>query len=261
MRRFLTVIVILATAVVFAAFDVSSVLHKSKNITRYIGGADSAELTIAVPFETTTVAALKSFSPQLVEAELEYTGIMVSWETGRNRKELLLKEYLSPYMLPGADGLDWSVRISPDLPLALVAEVGSGLFRADLRKIQLESLAVSVDSGSAKIRLPVSDEPLPLDVDISDGVMEVDLPEGSRLLADVMIGSGALAVNIDDVAPVRLFVRERQPGSSVHLPDTFEPVNDEYEVAGTVWETAAAASIESPTIISVSIKSGSFALR
>lgn len=128
----------------------------------------------------------------------------------------------------------WSFAVTDAVPVTLEVDGGSGALAFDLERIQLTELRADLGSGASDIVLPGAGRSYRVSLDLGSGAsrvrvaggasvdLELDAASGATVLAfdpgsDARVrlhgGSGSLRVEVPDVAPVRLEVRDDGSGS------------------------------------------------
>lgn len=134
-------------------------------------------------------------SPNLIEADVDYLGDLIFRTDVRGgRADVKLDSRLSVigfWAWPLGDQSDkrWDVGLSPDVPLDLTLDAGSGPCDFDLTNLQISGLALDVSSGPIDLVLP-SGSTFEAKIDGSSGPLTIILPRsvGARVVLDS--GSG-----------------------------------------------------------------------
>ena len=134
-------------------------------------------------------------SSSLLEADLVYRGDLVFDVDQQGDRAVVKLDTRSSWVgfSPPASpqpGASWEVGLSPNLPLYLTLDSGSGSCDFDLTGLQIANLVVDSGSGSVFLQLP-GGLSFPAIIDSGSGRVKIDLPEdvGVRLTLDS--GSGA----------------------------------------------------------------------
>ncbi len=176
-----------------------------------------ADLTIDWNSQPGELSALQSTS-NLIEGDLTYRGELVFdvRDRGDRAEVQLTTRWQGPWFPPPAPSrrprTGWKLFLSPELPLDLHLDTGSGSCQFDLSQLQLSSL--SLDSGSGSVNL--------------------SLPEGISFPVTIDSGSGNLTIEVPEEAGVRIAL---DSGSGSFRPAArFSQVQGERDEDGT-WET------------------------
>lgn len=258
---------------------------KTERFSEPLGEATSASVRLNLSSGPTEITAL-SDSSDLIDAELNYTG-EIDFQVSGDRDKTVTLEERDPGTLfffdwfEDDEELRWDIGLSPQVPLDLDVDGGSGSAELDLQGLQLTRLVLDVGSGTVDGRLPDTDGSYDARVDGGSGTcrldvaggadvgLEIDVGSGSIDLttgADVDLsvrvegGSGTLTIDVPEDAAVRLEVREGGSGS-VRVPSGFERTRSGDDDEGT-WETPGYASADHKIdIVVVDLGSGDVRVR
>ena len=241
---------------------------KTGRFSEPLGAATSALVRLNLSSGPTEITAL-SDSADLIDAELNYTGEIDFEVSGDGEKAVSLGErdagaaFFFDWFTGDDDERRWDIGLSPQVPLDLQVNGGSGSAELDLRALQLAGLDVDVGSGSVDGRLPALESRYDARVDggsgscrldVADGAaagLEIDVGSGSidvsagadvDLSVRVQGGSGSLSIDVPEDAAVRLDVRDSGSGS-VSVPSWLERTRSGDRDEGT-WETPGYASAD-----------------
>ncbi len=185
------------------------------------------------------LSALDS-SSNLIEADLTYRGELIFDVRERGeRAEISLDTR--------TDGLwffrslpqprsSWKLYLTPEIPLDLTLDSGSGSCGFDLSELQLEALLLDSGSGAVDLSLPGS-QSFPVTIDSGSGRLRIDLPADSGVQVRLDSGSG-----------------------SFHPSSRFQLVSGERREDG-IWETENFNSAENRITITLDQGSGSVTIR
>lgn len=258
---------------------------KTERFTEPLGAATSASVRLNLSSGPTEITAL-SDSSDLIDAELNYTGEIDFEVSGDRDKTVTLVERDPVFSFffdwfEDDEELRWDIGLSPQVPLDLDVDGGSGSAELDLRALQLTRLVLDVGSGSVDGRLPdtearydarvdggsgscrldvASGADVGLEIDVGSGSIDVTIGSDVDLSVRVEGGSGSLAIDVPADAAVRLDVRDSGSGS-VNVPAGLERTRSGDDDEGT-WETPAYASADHKIeIVVVDLGSGSVQVR
>jgi len=134
---------------------------KTLQFSEPLGGATSADITLDLERYPTTIDS-SSNSKMLIEAELD-TVTDVSFSASGNQEKLIHLEPAGGYGFFGFDwdsllmsDASWEIGLSPDVPMDLYVDVGSGSAVLDLMDLDLSTLDLDGGSGSTTLSLPAS---------------------------------------------------------------------------------------------------------
>ena len=110
----------------------------------------------------------------------------------------------------------WDVRLSPNVPLDLILDGGSGALQLDLDTLQLRMLRVDGGSGAVDIKLPATETEMTTAFDVGSGAWSLSVPDRAQidLIFDDM-GSGDVAITVAENLGVRLEVQDGGSGDAI----------------------------------------------
>jgi hypothetical protein len=252
-----------------------------------LGSATSARITLDLERYPTTVDAL-STSDLLIDAELDtFTDVRFSSRGAREKSVTLepVEDYsfdLDWIDLAGTDA-HWEIGLSPDVPIDLMVDVGSGSATLDLMFLDLSDLEIDGGSGSVDLTLPESSSLYSANIDGGSGSFDIEFESGAEVRAEMDIGSGSFDIVIGSSADldmridggsgsitidapgdvgVRVVIRDRGSGS-VRVPGSYllvDDMGDDDRDTG-IWETDGFGSAAHHVEITFDPGSGSLTLR
>lgn len=134
-------------------------------------------------------------SPNLIEGDVDYFGdLTFSVDVYKSQANVKLDSRFTgiwfwPFDLGDQRDKRWDVRLSPDVPLDLTLDAGSGPCDFDLTGLQVSGLVLDAGSGPIDLALP-SGSTFEAEIDGGSGPLTIVLPEsvGARVVLDS--GSG-----------------------------------------------------------------------
>jgi len=260
---------------------------KTLTFSEPLGSATSARITLDLERYPTTVEAL-SASDLLIDAELDTLTDVRFSARGTQEKSVSLEPVTGSGFdfdwidLAGADAR-WEVGLSPDVPIDLTVDVGSGSATIDLMYLEITELGINGGSGSTELILPESSSQYTADIDGGSGSFDIEFESGAEVRAVMSVGSGSFDVVIGSSADVearidggsgsitidapgdvgvRVVVRDQGSGS-VSVPSSYRLVDDmgDNDRDTGIWETEGYNSAPHRVEITFDPGSGSFALR
>lgn len=168
---------------------------RTRELSHPLDGVERARVELALSQWPTDVVTSPGL-PNLLEARIDYTGELrfrASGTTSRPVVHLSRTGFLPWFSLGGDEGR-WDIVLSPEVPLELAVNAGSGRAELDLRSLDLEALEVDGGSGALEADLPAG--AYPLRVDAGSGPMAMRVAAGAALDGDIEGGSGRLALSI-----------------------------------------------------------------
>ncbi len=204
-----------------------------------LGEVESATVTIDWTSAPGSLSALVD-SPYLISGDITYQGNL-TFNVNERRGEADVtvdSHYSGPWFSPdfaGTPDAKWDIGLTPNVPLALNLDTGSGSCDLDLSGLRVSDLYL--DSGSGSITLA--------------------LPSGSTFNALIDSGSGSVKILIPDDVGVRV---ELDSGSGSFRPGgRFILVEGERDDDG-VWETENFSTAEYTITLEIDQGSGSITL-
>lgn len=205
---------------------------KTSTHSQQIEQAETARVEIAAPYENLHVNS--AAAPQtLLSAQVESVGAVRLASTGTTDRTIRLYEEVPADSISLDRALDWTVSLTPDIPLELVITSASGAVTLDLAGVQLSGLMVTDVSGNIEVTLPA--------------------PQDAAYTAQIINTSGSSTVQLP-AAAARVEVRGSISGSAT-VDERFT------EVAAGVWETADFADSQERIILELTTVSGALTVR
>lgn len=251
-----------------------SVERKTVPLNTPLGNTTSAEVTLDLERYATTIDSSVD-SDDLFDAVLEtYTDVEYTARGGQ-RKIIDLNPVDSnafdfDWTLASTRDMTWEIGLSPEVPLVLSVDIGSGSASLDLFDLMLDELKVDGGSGSTDLAIPAGDSLYPVDVNGGSGSFDIQIEDDAEIEAifdvgsgsfDVIVGSsvemnleidgdsGSIFIDVPADVGVRLVVDDRGSGG-VRIPNDFNLVDDQDDDDRDtgVWESSnyddASATIE-----------------
>ncbi len=244
---------------------------KTASFSEPLGDASSASVNLSLGVADTAISSL-SDSNNLISADLRYIGEVEFIAEGDREKVISLSQTdegdEGPFNMFGFgwvfhdEELNWTIGLSPDLPIDLSINGGVGEANLDLSALQITNLNVSSGVGQLTLNLPATREPF--EARLSSGVGEVDvtIPAGPDVTLDISGGVGETTIDVPDDAGVRLDAESGVGG--VNLPSNFTRVSgDEDDFVGEngIWESEGFAEAGQQIIITFNGGVGSLNIR
>ena len=253
-----------------------------------LDGTTSADITLDLERYPTTVDSLSS-PEMLIEAELD-TVTDVSFSARGNQEKIVRVEPAGDYSFFGFDwdsllmsDASWEIGLSPDVPMELYVDVGSGSAILDLIDLDLSDLDIDGGSGSTTLTLPASASSYTANIDGGSGSFDIEIEDdaktdfainigsgsfniviGDRANIEAQIdgGSGSLTINVPNNVGVRVVIRDSGSGS-VHISKDYSLVDnlgdDDRDIG--IWESDGYNSAMHRVEVTFDPGSGSFTLR
>jgi len=181
-------------------------------------------------------------SANLIEGDVTYRGeLFFDVEKRGDQADVELDSifsgpWLGPFSFGDQGRARWDVRLSPQVPLELALDAGSGSCDFDLSDLQIRALFLDVGSGSVSLALP-SGRTFDARIEGGSGSLNIVLPEGAG--AEVVLESGS---------------------GSFQADERFRLVRGEWDDDG-VWQTANFDTAESRIVMRIDQGSGSIRIQ
>lgn len=225
---------------------------KTERFTEAVDGASVAEVTLDLASFPTTVSA-GADEALLMDAELTHSGTVRFDVSGGAQRSVRLDydsglNFFFPDFMDN-DRADWIIGLSPNAPLRLTVDAGSGAVTLDLAGLTLETLDLDGGSGAVSLTLPSAEEAYDVRLEGGSGAQTVRVPVSAagELVYDG--GSGSLRVEVADTAAMRLEVRDSGSGS-VRVPGEWDEVESGDDDEG-VWQSATYDDSEGRALLMV----------
>lgn len=261
--------------------------RKTLNLNTPLGDTTSAEVTLDLERYTTTIDSSVD-SDDLFDAVLEtYTDVDYIARGGQQKTIDLNPvdsiDFDFDWTTSSTRDMTWEIGLSPEVPLALSIDVGSGSAALNLFDLMLTELRVDGGSGSTDLVLPSASSRYPVDVSGGSGSFDIEIEDDAKIEAnmdvgsgsfDIIIGSGVeMTLNIDggsgsifidvpqDVG-VRLIVDDSGSGG-VRVPNNVDLVDNQGDDDGDtgIWETDNYHEVDRQIEIRFDPGSGTLTLR
>lgn len=200
-----------------------------------VSGADSADITLDLASPRTTVTALGAGSDNLIEADVDYFGEFRFDVSGDARRTVSLGQEFAqvgvfgPWNQPERANMEWNIGLSPDVPMDLRIDVGSGAADVDLSDLSLTSLDLDGGSGRANMQLPAVGDVYDVRYDAASGSSTLALAAGSQVDLEMSGGSGAFTLTVGEGSTLVYDLDGASGSNTIELADD---VAAEMSVAG-----------------------------
>lgn len=203
---------------------------------------------------------------KLFSADVTYTGGLHYEAFGNNtHKTVKLGENITgpifniPGLLLETKTEPWKIGLTSKIPLELDVKGGLGSIDLDLSALQLKSLKLDGNLGSAQVRLPEDSASYPFTLDMSTGSVNVRVPSGATFDMDVKGGPGSLNIVLPKDSGVQIVVNSGGPGR-LNLPEGYKKVKQGKDNDEGTWENDAFQKDDSPIRINLEISLGSITI-
>ena len=176
-----------------------------------LGETESATVFIGSSVGRITLVALND-SSNLFEAELDYLGEVEFTVEGDAEKTVRLDsdadefntDFLDAFDASDVDQLEWSIGISPEVPIVLEFSSGVGEIVLDLSGLMVAGVDLKGGVGQTELRLPASDDPYSVTINGGVGEVLVVIADGAEIDLRVDGGVGRIVIDVPDNAGVEV---------------------------------------------------------
>ena len=196
-----------AVAVVLFAQNIPALVEltqpvglRTEHVEYALAGVERASVTIDWTSAPGYLSALRD-SPNLIEGDITYRGQLIfDVDVRGDQADVGLDSHFSaprfgPFEFGSWAEERWDVKVSPNVPLDLTLDAGSGPCDFDLSGLQVSGLFLDGGSGSIDLALP-SDSTFEARIEGSSGSLAIILPESVG--AQVVLDSGSGAFRPDE---------------------------------------------------------------
>ncbi len=233
---------------------------KTERLASDIGTATVADITLDFSSQPVAMDALTD-KTSLLKGEIDYYGTLNYSESGdKTRRIRLERSGNSGIPFDWDPNARWDIELTPNLPIMLTIDGGSGSSDLDLSQLRLIEFNLDQGSGSLKMQLPASTQPYRAAITGGSGSMNVAFPSEGDITVRLNGGSGSINLDIPTGTAVSLEVRSAGSGS-VNLPDWLLPDRVYRDGKEGTWKTAGFdQAAHKLTIICDDLGSGSFTI-
>lgn len=210
---------------------------KTEVLSSEIGSATSANINLNLTSQPVTITALTD-KTSLLSGEIDYYGNLDFSDSGNPTRRIRLAQTgTSGFRFTWDPNARWEIGLTPNLPIDLTIDGGSGSADLDLSELRLTSFSIDQGSGSLTLHLPPSTLPYNAAITGGSGSMNVTFPADGDLTVRLEGGSGSINLKIPAEAAVRLEIRNSGSGS-VNVPDRLLAAKVFENFKEGTWETA-----------------------
>ena len=191
-------------------------------------------------------------SSDLIDANITHSGQINFQGSGSDVKTVSLSHHSNlnaPFFMFDSINQRADIGLTPDIPLDLTIDGGSGSLDLDMSQLTLAGLNIDSGSGSVEMSLAKSTESYPVDLNSGSGSIRMTIPEGTN--ANVVLDTGSGSVNIRVAQGTALHIDIQDSGSgSTSLPSGLTQTRSGKDDEGT-WETPGYSSAQNKVSIVV----------
>lgn len=232
--------------------------------------ATSARVNLNMTAGQMNIKAL-SDSNDLIDANLSYFGELEFQHEGQSEKFISLSQTSDnvnfgldfvTFLLNPENQLRWDIGLSPNVPIQLDVNNGTGGSTLDLSGLKLTKLSVDSGTGGMTISLPVMDMRYDVQVSSGTGGGTINLQSGTSVNLDINSGTGGFTIDVPEAAAVRVVARTGVGG--INVPSSYNRVDgkdDNFVGENGTWETTGFASAENQITINFEGGTGGLTVR
>ncbi len=195
---------------------------RTLNLSEPLEDASFARIDLDLTHYPTTIGVLED-SNALIEAELDTLEDVSFSVHGTNNKVVKLEPRgnTSVFDWVGTLGKDarWEIALSPQIPVDLRVDVGSGSARLDLAGMVLERLEIDGGSGSTRLIVPSGIDNYEVRLDAGAGSFTVEVAEGAEITADIDVSSGSFKISFEGDAAAKLNIDGGSGSTTIEVPE------------------------------------------
>lgn len=223
-----------------------------------LNGAESARIIINPSVGRVDIDALES-GTTLFTAEAIHIGELSFDVRGTTQRtiEFGQNEVRTTSWFGTDKDLQWTIGLSPEIPLDLTINTGVGESYLDLADLNLSNLLLSIGVGRVNLMLPERESLYRVDVSGGVGSLEIVIPDHSPLDLTVNSGVGEVVLDVPENAPIRIRVESGLGG--VRMPDWLTQINASSDEQ--IWQSANYGDADRPVDIFVQSGIGGLSVR
>jgi hypothetical protein len=167
---------------------------KTEHIEAKLGSYDSANVSIDWSSPAGYLGALSN-SENMLEGDLTYQGELVfdvdsMGSVADVQVDTRVSNNWVSFPFRSGPNAEWEILLSPEIPLDLTLDSGSGSCEFDLSDLILEDFFLDSGSGSITLILPEG-QSYPVIIDSGSGSLSIDIPENTGIRVRLDSGSGS----------------------------------------------------------------------
>ncbi len=214
----------------------------------------SANFVFDLSSEPVDIHALSN-KTDLIYAEIGHTGFIDYAVSGTDSKTVHISQRSDGTNWFSFDlsmiNLKWDLGITPEIPVNLSMDGGSGSVRTDLTGLKLQSLEATMGSGSSDFTLPETTSSYQARIESGSGSVNITLPARTNLTLELDSGSGSLNIHLPVNAKVRVEVSDSGSGS-LNIPNDLKSVSGALVASGTgTWQSDGYDTAASKILIKI----------
>lgn len=131
----------------------------------------------------------------------------------------------------------WDIGITPEIPVDITLDGGSGSLNLDLAGLNLSGLTGNFGSGASRIVLPASTVEYVVAIESGSGSVNMTIPADTTMSLSLDSGSGAVHIDLPSSTGLRIEVMDDGSGS-LNLPGGLERVDYNSAFSTGTWQTS-----------------------
>ena len=189
-------VVFFAEQIPFIADYIQDTPWQTDHIEQALNDYESASILIDWTSQPGTIQALKN-SDNLIEGDLTYKGELIfDVQPQKSKVDIRLDTRLIEnwVIVPFQNKPDakWDISLTPEIPLDLTLDTGSGSCDFDLSDLLLEEFYLESGSGSISLSLPEG-QSYPVKIDSGSGSVRITIPDDAGIRIRIDSGSGSFS--------------------------------------------------------------------
>jgi hypothetical protein len=135
--------------------------------------------------------------------------------------------------------LEWTIGISPEIPIVLEFSSGVGEIRLDLSGLQVAGVNLNGGVGQTELILPAMENAYSVTIRGGVGELRVEIAEGAEVELNVDGGVGEIVIDVPDDAGVA--VQADLGVGNIDVPGDYELTSGGSQMIGSsgIWESPA----------------------
>jgi len=189
-------VVFFAEQLPFIANYVQDTPWQTDHVEQALDDYESASILIDLTSQPVSIQALNN-SENLIEGDLTYQGELIfDVQSQKSKADIRLDTRLVEnwVFVPFQTKPDakWDISLTPEIPLDLNLDAGSGSCDFDLSDLILEEFFLDSGSGSISLSLPEG-QSYPVKIDSGSGSVRITLPDDAGIQVRIDSGSGSFS--------------------------------------------------------------------
>jgi hypothetical protein len=234
-----------------------------------IGEAAMADVNLDLSIYPTVIDSL-SDSPDLIDATVFAMNGMrfnASNINGTSNKRIILDESPDGFRVDfqwigqlGQSMPTWEIGLTPDIPIDLTVDAGTGRTTLNLMDLQLSALHIDASTGELEVNLPAAEDELDVRFEASTGQTVIVIPTDASVNLVIDGSTGGIQIDVPETTGVEVEVVDQSTGN-LRLPDGYTKVREGDDDREGVWQNAAYDTAQNKVRIAIEMSTGNVTLR